>query len=270
MQLGAPMVPREHGAWAVLYGSFLAGLGVAGRADHVVGLLLLALTAITLANGALSVLVGRTLAAPRRRQALAWLAIWGAVAAASLLPVLARVPSRLLAGLGLFAGLLLATRLWALRARVDHSLPIELLGVAALATAGPLAHVVAVGRLEPTAILVWILLVLYFAGGTTYVRMRLALTRGRRLGRPAARAAVRSCLAYHLLLLVIAPALAAAGLVPWASLLAFAPALSRAGLGLRRPAASLDARRLGWSEVALAGVFVALLVGGFWAARLTT
>ncbi len=31
MEIGRPIVPKEHGAWAVIYGAFLAGVGVAGQ-----------------------------------------------------------------------------------------------------------------------------------------------------------------------------------------------------------------------------------------------
>jgi hypothetical protein len=70
----------------------------------------------------------------------------------------------------------------------------------------------------------------------------------------------RSCLAYHVLLLLLMPALAAGNVVPWAVLLAFAPALWRAAAGLRRQDATLNVRRLGWSEVGLTVAFVLILI----------
>jgi len=69
-----------------------------------------------------------------------------------------------------------------------------------------------------------------------------------------------SCLVFHAFLLVFVPGLAAASLIPWAVLLAFAPALWRAAAGLRRHDATLNLKRLGWSEVGLTAVFVLLLI----------
>jgi len=264
--LGRPIVPREHGAWAVIYGSFLAGAGAAGRPGLPTLLLLLGITALAFANGPLSILA-RPAARERRRQALAWLAIYGAAAGAALLPLLLVFRMHFLIPFAAAAGAFLALRLLALRGRDDRSLPAELLGVAGLAMVGPVAHGATLGRLEPAALAVWLLLALYFASGIFYVRMRIQEMLAQRTSKPRS-SAFRPCLAYHLLLLVAAPALVLAGVVPAAVLLAFAPALWRAAVGLRSPRAPLDIKRLGWAETRLTLAFVLLLVGGFWAGRL--
>jgi hypothetical protein len=76
----------------------------------------------------------------------------------------------------------------------------------------------------------------------------------------ASRRARWLCLAFHGFLLVLIPGLAVGHLIPWAVLLAFAPALWRAAAGLRRQDATLNLKRLGWSEVRLTAVFVLLLI----------
>jgi hypothetical protein len=68
---------------------------------------------------------------------------------------------------------------------------------------------------------------------------------------------------YHAVLIVAIPALFLVRLVPWPVLLAFAPAVWRAAAGLHREEATLDLRRLGWSEVAVATSFVILLIAAF-------
>jgi hypothetical protein len=136
-----------------------------------------------------------------------------------------------------------------------------LIGTAGLALVGPTAHAVAVNGAEPIGALLWLLLTLYFAGGVFYVRMRIRLMLAQRKGAPAvSNRARRSCLLYHMLLLILIPALAAVNVVPWAVLPAFAPALWRAAAGLRRRDATLNLRRLGWSEVGLTVAFVLILV----------
>jgi hypothetical protein len=143
----------------------------------------------------------------------------------------------------------------------DRSLPGELVGTAALTLVGPTAHAVAVNGAQPVGTVLWLLLSLFFASGVFYVRMRVRLMVAQRRGVAGASGRARwSCLVFHTFVLVLVPGLAAAGLVPWAVLLAFAPALWRAAAGLRRYDATLNLKRLGWSEVGLTAVFVLLLI----------
>ncbi|MFB3816490.1 MAG: YwiC-like family protein [Candidatus Methylomirabilales bacterium] len=266
--VGKPIVPREHGAWAVLYGAFLAGTGVAGAPGLPTLLLLLGITALAFANGPLAVL-SRGVAGARRRQAAAWLLVYALVAGAALVPLVAVFRMHFLVPFAAAAAAFLGLRLFLLRGRDERSLPAELSGVAALSMGGPVAHAVTLGRFEPAGLLLWLLLALFFASGIFYVRMRIQEMLARRTGR-ARSAAFRPCLAYHLALLLLVPALVVARLVPAAVLLAFAPALWRAAAGLRARHAPLDVKRLGWSETRLTLAFILLLVGTFWLARLTT
>ncbi len=91
VEIGRPIIPREHGAWAVIYGAFLAGVGVAGQVTLPVILFLLGITAATFANGPLTILVRSTpvwVPAERKRQALTWLLMYGGAAAAAFGPLL--------------------------------------------------------------------------------------------------------------------------------------------------------------------------------------
>ncbi|MBI4536787.1 MAG: YwiC-like family protein [candidate division NC10 bacterium] len=262
--LGRPIIPKEHGAWAVLYGSFLAGIGVAGQVTLPVALLFVAVTAAALGNGPLTILVrpaaGRAWEAERRR-AWFWLSLYGTPFILSTLPLFLIYRLTFLTAFGLGAGCFLLFRASLVRGRDDRSLPGELVGTAGLSMVGPAAHAVAARTVEPTAALLWLLLFLFFASGVFYVRMRIRGMLARRQGvAPERQAAFWSCLAYHLALLVGMPLLAAIHLVPWTILLAFAPALWRAAAGLRRHQARLDLKGLGWSEVAQTLAFLVLLI----------
>lgn len=282
--LGRPIVPREHGAWAVLYGAFIAGVGVAGQVTLPVGLFFVAVTAAALGNGPLTILV-RPAASPTwqadRGRALAWLAVYGAIFGLAVLPLFLAYRLTFLTAFGMGAACFLLMRAYLLRGRDDRSLAGELLGAAGLSMVGPTAHAVATRAVAPVGALLWLLLFLFFASGVFYVRMRIRGMLARRPGATPAhqtagmecggaaaalrttaaqRTAYRSCLAYHLVLLVALPLLAVLHLVPWAILLAFAPALWRAAAGLRRQEGQLDLKRLGWSEVAQTLVFLLLLV----------
>jgi len=262
--IGRPIVPKEHGAWAVLYGAFLAGVGVAGRLTVPVMLLFGAVTLLAFANGPF-VLLLRPTGGPEpfteRRRAFAWMAIYAAGAAACMAPLLVVFQMAFLFPFGMAAVCFFVLRAFLVREGDDRSLPGELVGTAALTLVGPTAHAVAVNGAQPVGAVLWLLLSLFFASGVFYVRMRVRLMVAQRRGVAGASSRARwSCLVFHAFLLALVPGLAAASLIPWAVLLAFAPALWRAAAGLRRHDATLNLKRLGWSEVGLTAVFVLLLI----------
>jgi hypothetical protein len=265
--LGRPIVPKEHGAWAVLYGAFIAGVGVAGQVTLPVGLLFMAVTAAALGNGPLTLLI-RPAASPAwqadRSRALAWLGVYGAAFVLAVLPLFLIYRLWFLLVFGMGATCFLLIRAFLLRGREDRSLPGELIGTAGLAMVGPAAHAVAAQAVEPAGALLWLLLFLFFASGVFYVRMRIrGMLSRRQASAPEPQIALWSCVAYHLILLAGLPLLAAWEIVPWAMLLAFAPALWRAAVGVRQRHAPLEIKRLGWSEVAQTAVFLLLLVAAF-------
>ena len=265
-RMGKPIVPKEHGAWAVLFGAFLVGLGVAGRMNLPVLLLLVGVTAAAFANGAFTILL-RSATGPahaiRRRRALAWSLVYASLAVAALVPLLMVFRMTFLIPFGMGAGLFLVLRGLMVRGRGDRSLVGELTGTAGLTMVGPIAHAVAAGEVRLVGAVLWLLLFLFFSSGVFHVRARLQAWLARRKGGASASAAFARCLVYHVLLILVIPLLAILHILPWPALLAFAPAVWRAAVGLRQDGVDLDLVRLGWSEVALSTAFVLLLVGAF-------
>jgi len=265
--MGRPIVPREHGVWAVLYGSFFEGAGVAGRVTLPVVLFLVGITAAAFANGSLSILARSNadeVQRERRGHALTWFVLYGAVAATALLPLLFLFRMTFLLPFGMGAAFLLLLRAYLIREGDDRTLIGELVGAAGLTMVGAVAHAVGLGEVRPISAVLWLLLFLFFASGVFYVRMRVHELATRRRGATPGSNPVRwPCVVYHALLIIVVPALFLARLVPWQVLLAFAPAVWRAAAGLNQEETRLDLRRLGWSEVALALAFVILLIAAF-------
>jgi len=262
--VGRPIAPREHGAWAVLYGAFLAGVGVAGHLTAPVILLLGAVTCLAFANGPLVLILrsaGSRAPSKERGRAFFWFFAYAAGAVMCLAPLLTLYHMTFLFPFGMAAACFVVLRAFFVREGDDRSLPGELIGTGGLTLVGPTAHAVAVNGAQPIGALLWLLLALFFASGVFYVRMRIRLMLAQRKGLTSASNLARWwCLGYHGLLLVLIPALAAGNVIPWAVLLAFAPALWRAAAGLRRRDATLNLRRLGWSEVGLTVAFVLILI----------
>jgi hypothetical protein len=267
VEIGRPIVPKEHGAWAVIYGAFLAGVGVAGQVTLPVILFLVGVTAAAFANGPFTMLVRATpgqAAAEQKRRALAWLLLYGAAAILAFGPLLIAYRMTFLLPFGMGAVIFLLLRAFLVRERGDRMLGGELVGTAGLSMVGPAAHAVAVGAVRPVGGVLWLLLFLFFASGVFYVRMRIrAMVAHRRGESTPSNPAVWSCVGYHVALFVVIPSLVMLNVIPWPVLLAFAPALWRAAAGLRRDETRLDVRRLGWSEVAVATAFVFLLIAAF-------
>lgn len=265
MEIGRPIVPKEHGAWAVIYGAFLVGVGVAGRVTLPVVLLLVGVTAAAFANGPFTILVRATpgqAAAEQKRRAFAWFLLYAGAAGLAFgpLPILFGMTFLLPFGMGAaFFLLLRAILVWE---RDDRTLGAELVGMAGLTMVGPAAHAVAMGEVRPMGAVLWLLLFLFFASGVFYVRMRIHGMVAERRGQ-SSNPAVRSCVLYHVLLFAVMPLLVMVRVIPWPVLLAFAPALGRAAAGLRREETRLNVRRLGWSEVVVATAFVFLLIAAF-------
>ncbi|MBI3877577.1 MAG: hypothetical protein HY300_16730, partial [Verrucomicrobia bacterium] len=131
--------------------------------------------------------------------------------------------------------------------KTERSVPMQLLAVAGLTLTAPAAWYVATGQLDAH---LWLLNVLYFAGGVFYVKMHVAaaIQRGGsklRLGAPT--------LMYY-------TALAVAAAWWWPVGLAFAPVIVRAFVGVARLSPVLRIKRLGWTEVAYSLVFLVTLV----------
>ncbi|MGE5850865.1 MAG: YwiC-like family protein [Candidatus Methylomirabilota bacterium] len=266
VEIGRPIVPKEHGAWAVIYGAFLVGVGVAGRVTLPVVLLLVGVTAAALANGPFTILVRATpgeAAAERKQRAFTWLLLYAGVAALAFGPLPIIFGMTFLLPFGMGAVFFLLLRAFLVREQDDRTLGAELAGMAGLTMVGPTAHAVAVGQVRPMGAVLWLLLFLFFASGVFYVRMRIHAMVAERRGK-SSNPAVRSCVLYHVLLFVVISSLVMIQVIPWPVLLAFAPALWRAAAGLGRKATRLDVRRLGWSEVAVASAFVLLLIAALW------
>jgi hypothetical protein len=132
----------------------------------------------------------------------------------------------------------------------------ELLAIATSMLLAPAAYYVSTGRLDGTALLLWILCFGYFASSVFYVKMRVAAVRPRT---PEAAPRTRwQCLLYHLGLAGVLVGLAIAA-IPWIAVAGFVPILARAFWFVFRPSATLNLKQIGWTEVAWSVWFLAVV-----------
>jgi hypothetical protein len=181
-----------------------------------------------------------------------WSGAYGACAVAGFAAALAAAsaPARLAALAAGAVTLVLGTVHAALAlARWDRTLPGEIVGMAGLASGAPLALALSGGGAHGAAVGVGALCLAYFVSTAAFVRAYA------RLGTRRA-TAIAACLAAHAGLVAILVAMAGAGWIPSAALLAFAPVVARAAWGLARPPPNV--RVLGWREAGVAAAFTAI------------
>jgi hypothetical protein len=235
---GRPPMPREHGAWGILLIPFATAAGISGVFDVRVALLLASVLSFYLART--SYLKG----------SVKWTTILLAVSVTCVVPLLFVWKLWWLAAFGAAAAPL------AFR-KTERSVTMQLLAVGGLTLTAPAAWYTATGHLDAQALLLWLLNVLYFAGGVFYVKMHVAAAVRRgdskiRLGAPV--------LVYYTGLSLVLPALAWSGVISFWASLAYAPAVTRAFVGVTRLSPVLQIKQLGWTEVAYSLVYAALLI----------
>ncbi len=153
--------------------ALVVGIGVAGTVNGPVLLFGLTTMVLFLMRYPLSLVIKGRQRSRTRPDAWRWVVIYAGLALG--LGGALLVWSRLwgLLALGGVAGLLLTLYLWQVAHHAETSAVGELLGVAGLALGAPGAYAVGTGRFDSTALVLWVLNLLYFGGSVFYVRLRV-------------------------------------------------------------------------------------------------
>ncbi|MGC8669222.1 MAG: YwiC-like family protein [Chthonomonadales bacterium] len=290
-----PPIPREHGAWVMLYAPLvIAGAAVHPRDWEALVLAALASTGVFLAQHALALILkgsnrsrgveavaaGHSPGAARRspiggwffrmgsHPAAPWLGLYLALAALGGVPlILAYQRWQLLLPAGVALGLWGVhsfLRIWPPRRRWDRTVWGEALGVTALGLTAPAAWVAAKGSLQAEAWVIWGACVLYFSSAIFHVRMILEAAKVKQpLTWNLRLRLARHNLLYHGLLLTVVAAggVAVGGRPGLLGALAFAPGILRALYATAKLNTKLPPlKRLGLLETLYSCWFVVLLV----------
>lgn len=256
------MMPKEHGAWAILIAPIMVGLIAAPVVSPAAAALFVL--------GSLAVFLSRTpmqalLAKPGDRRAWGWLAFYGALAAGAFVPLILLLGCWKLLYFAVPSAVLLAQNLHMNRTGQRFSAFNEAAGVFGLCLGAPAAYYAASFTLDARAWALWLLCSLYYLGPIFYVKM--AALQHRAAGDPAAVPAIavmrRRSTAYHALTLAAVAAWAATGAIAFAAAIPFAAALAKTVLRGRRPPARVDFKALGYSEIGYSAVFVVVMAFAF-------
>ncbi len=258
------VIPREHGAWGMLLVPLVTGAVVAsvlGVSVYALGLFAVAALALFWMRTPVEAWLGTTAIKAQAAQERA------TVLAVSVgLALLAVATIGGLFYLGLSRGLLfigaVAAGAFGIQAVVKGlgrtgRMPAQIIGAIGLTSTSAAAYYVCTGVLDRTAIALWLANWLFAGDQVHFVQVRI---RGSRLDSSGGK--LRRAYGFftgQIVLLIVVIGLARFGVFPRFAVLAFLPALVRGFSWFLRGAEPLNVHRLGFSELAQALVFGALL-----------
>lgn len=265
MMLPAPIIPKEHGAWAVLFVPLLVGASLAGRFTLALLWLALAVLGVFLSYVPMQLMLRTGFGvAPGSGKAAAarfWTTVYLGAGLLFLLPLLAQGKWALL-GIGGLAALLFLANFLLVRGRTK-TISSDLLATLGLTMTAPSGYYVVAGKLDFTAGWIWLLNFLFFGGGMVYVHMKLAASATKKPGLtlPEKFSLGWLNLAYHVLAVALVAVLAVNNWTPLFAVIAFVPMTVHAVYGTLKLSGSVHFRNLGLLLLLQAILFALLLAG---------
>lgn len=262
------VVPREHGAWGMLLVPLATGATVGlMRGGQMLPLVIFVLAAMavfwlrTPVESWLGTTPLRAQGAEERRAVLWFILPLSAVAALMFTALFWNGQNRSLLALGLIAALAFVSQAGLKKLSRRMRMAAQVTGAIGLTAAAPAAYCVVTGHLDLTASALWLANWLFAGDQIHFVQLRIHAARAQGAGEKLRRG--RAFLAGQIGLAAALIVTARWGFLPWLVLLAFAPVFIRGFSWFLRSMQPLAVRRLGWSELAQAVMFGALLVAAF-------
>ena len=250
-------LPKEHGAWAMLYVPMVVGLLVAGAFPLRVVALVLSATFLFVARESLIVWWRGRARGQRQDGARRGMLVYLGAAGLSAFPLVFVSGLFWLIPAGVFSFALLAVNAGQAVRREDRTILGEMIAIAGLTMTAPMAYYVARGMWDSTAAWLWALSALYFMSSVFYVKLRVYTLSARK--EQARRKTLRSCALYHSSLFAGLAALASTGELSLFALVAFAPILARTFWFMAMPVNHINLRRVGVYELVYSVVFLVFI-----------
>src|SRR5262245_19689770 len=254
-------LPKEHGAWAMLYIPFALGVAVGGRYSLAALLLLISTSATFISRESLLIWRRARTRGKEAKEAARLLVIYLAMAAICGLPLIIFYRFVWLAPLGAIGMALLLIN-GEQGARLEERTMIsEALAICGLTLTAPAAYYVASGQWTGKGLWLWLLSIFYFASSVFYIKLRVYSLNPRK--QEDHRRVMWSCAIYHAFLLVALVFLLLTANLRLFVLVAFVPVLTRAFWRLIKPATRLNLVRAGILEIAYSLVFLVFVTLSF-------
>ena len=247
-------LPREHGAWAMLYVPFAVGTLVAWTVSLRLLLLLLAVTFVFIARE--SLLVWWRSRSRRREdfEARRFMIAYLSLAALFVVPMLVFDKLYWLVPIGIATTALIVINAQQALRHEDRTIGGEMMAIAGLTLTAPAAYYASLGVFDSTALWLWVLCALYFASSVFYVKLRVNAINPRK--EAARRQSWWRCALYHSTLLALLLLLALTNSLNLSVIAAFSPIMIRSFWHLAKPVREINLRRVGWLEMIYSVVFL--------------
>ena len=247
-------LPREHGAWVMLYVPLTLGALVGWSAPLRLVLLALSVTFFFIARESLLIWWRARSRGQQNDQARRFMLSYLALAGVFGAPLLLVYHLYWLFATALGGLVLLAVNTRQAVLHEDRTIGCEIVAIAGLTLTAPAAYYAATGTLDATALSLWALCAVYFASSVFYIKLRVS-TINRRLDE-ARRQSWRRCAFFHAFLLTSLLILSLTGSMNLFALAAFSPVLIRSFWHLARPVRRINLRSVGWLEIVYSVVFL--------------
>ena len=247
-------IPKEHGAWAMLYVPLAIGALVAWSAPLRLLLLALSVTFFFIARESLLIWWRSRSRGQQNDQAQRFMLSYLALAGIFGAPLLVVYQLYWFFALALGALMLLAINARQAVRHQDRTIGGEMMAIAGLTLTAPAAYYAASGTFDAGALSLWALCALYFASSVFYVKLRVSAINPR--SNEARRQSWRRCAFFHAFLLTSLLILSVTGSMNLFALAAFSPVLVRSFWHLARPVRRINLRSVGWLEIVYSVVFL--------------
>lgn len=261
------VIPREHGAWGMLLVPLVTGAVVALRGGGNGGaltLFLFAATSLFWLRTPVESWLGTSpiKAQTERERTIVFRTICGiAILALASVAALLWKGNRGLLVIGAVAGLAFAIQAGVKKLGRKGRMPAQVIGAIGLSSAAAGAYYVATGRLDRTAIALWLANWLFAGDQIHFVQLRIHSSRAEGFAEKVQQG-LPFLLAQIGLIVTVLTACRVA-LFPAAAAVAFLPVLLRGTFWFVRGRQALDVHKLGFSELAQSILFGALLCVAF-------
>lgn len=175
--LTRPLLPREHGAWAMFIVPLVVGLAIGARRNQLDGfittlLFVLAAFGFFLVRYPLMLLI-KTRHSNAEGNVLLWSGVYGTVAFVGGVAALILTQVWELVIIGLIGGGLLGIHLWLAARRQEMSVVGQWSAIAGATLAAPGAYLLYAHRFDTTAAMLYVLSFLFFGGTVYYIKFKV-------------------------------------------------------------------------------------------------
>lgn len=264
----AMIVPREHGAWGLLFVPLFTGFAAGFAPEYRIwSLLLFTVCAVSLfflrtpIESLLGIgsMVART--SGERRTALVASAVFGLIASACLIVLIWKERYLALLVLGAVTGCIFVLQAVLRRLGRSTRMISQVVGAIGLTCAAPAAYYIGTGHLDIRAFVLWAVNWIFAGNQIHFVQLRIRAARATTFTERFERGRL-----FFIAQLALLPVLVLASLsrkLTPLMIIAFVPAVLRGSQWFFRKAEPLDVKRLGWSEMKHGLAFGILLAIAF-------